>query len=782
MRQYFVIIPLLIIGLLNIFAGCERDIKGPPRINIKPIVNFINIPVESALFSSDTTIYWYGTDVDGFIDSFYYAVVRLSDVGSDPDAFLAGGGLPTDPIDTSIWSPIEVTLENTGTNARIQMSADVSDPVRTYVTSYVFLLAVDNKGARSDIVYRSFAKNNHFPNTTVIVQGYRDPYINAVSDVGIIEGVTINFDGEDRIDYPRNPPPFEYRWKIFGPLNDSLKDFIDSAYIVETFVDLYGDFYQHGDTLRYFSRLDTAFVDDTDVIDSIYTVWNIFPVDEMLGGNPYGVWQDAMLGIDPKMDSLALDSTDHYKLADLTLLNDYIVDSSKTPNWTFNTRVNVYDLFSKENIPPEADTTRMMSFMVWCQTRDDAHVPDPVPDFRYITVIEPKFERDVVILDAGIYDRASVHNWPIFPRSPWDIPEPCIPFPDTSGPVIRNVLGEFINDWKPGSFDTENILPDDTLCPDNNPVDCGERFLWVTMNCRNGTTQDYYPIYAINPYYDSGYASVTLREILKHKITIIVKDNTSYPVGFETIEGLSVIDGINSGMSAWVMARAAAGEGFVQAGNRPDVGAVLPYYFGVEGLQQTGWQERTVANGDIRIEDFIGATSLIPDELPDLLIDTTRLESFYLWDSTRCDNPELPCYPFRDLVTGEILTGAMPEVGYVERGLGTEPLYLYKSKWGSDPPTYIDKREGTVVAIRYEYNLPPYFRTSHFNFNVMAMDEVSARQVFEAMMDWLSYQPYINAGKVNANYFGTDAKKFRSISRRLHELKKQGLLPSMSEL
>jgi len=57
MRQYFVIIPLLIIGLLFVFGGCERDIKGPERINVKPVVNFVNIPVADALFSSDTTIY-----------------------------------------------------------------------------------------------------------------------------------------------------------------------------------------------------------------------------------------------------------------------------------------------------------------------------------------------------------------------------------------------------------------------------------------------------------------------------------------------------------------------------------------------------------------------------------------------------------------------------------------------------------------------------------------------------------------------------------------------------
>ena len=84
MRQYFVIIPLLIIGLLGIFVGCDREIKGPPRVNIKPIVDFVNIPIEGALFSTDTTVYWYGTDVDvdGFVmtrsEKAHHAPIRSS--------------------------------------------------------------------------------------------------------------------------------------------------------------------------------------------------------------------------------------------------------------------------------------------------------------------------------------------------------------------------------------------------------------------------------------------------------------------------------------------------------------------------------------------------------------------------------------------------------------------------------------------------------------------------------------------------------------------------------
>ena len=163
------------------------------------------------------------------------------------------------------------------------------------------------------------------------------------------------------------------------------------------------------------------------------------------------------------------------------------------------------------------------------------------PGKRVMSVIEPKFERDVVIIDAGIYDRTNTHNWPIFPRSPWAIPQ-YPNFPDTSGPVVRNVLGGFINNWKANSFDAENLLPDDTICP-NGAADCGNFYIHVTRFWRNGATQDYYPIRAIDPLRDSAMGSISLREILKHKIALIVKDNTANAIGFETLEGLSIIDG-----------------------------------------------------------------------------------------------------------------------------------------------------------------------------------------------------------------------------------------------
>jgi len=617
-----------------------------------------------------------------------------------------------------------------------------------------------------------------------------DPYVNSVSPGGILEGVVIEMEGTDDVDYPRNPPPFEFRWKVFGPFNDSVLNVIDSAYVCTVFVDNYGDFYRSGDTLRVFNTTDTAYTDEIDRIDTLFgegdviiridtlfvidyidTLWNEFLVDNLQAANAYGDWQTALLGVNPVLDSLALDPSEYDRLDELTLLQETLVDSSL--DWSYNVSTNVYDLFRYEDIPPGGDTTRILNFVTWAQARDDAQVPDIVPAYEYISVIEPKFEREVIVVDAASYRRISTYNWPIFPFPPFEMDPLSVP------PVMRDVMGEFVNTWKPGSFDAENILPNEYIVNEDGDT------IFTVKKYRGGTTQDYYPIGAYDPYLAGGQAGVNLREVLKHKIALLVKDNTGGGISISSNEGMALLDGINAGMSCWLMARAAAGTAFIDDTNRPVVHEYFQAYFGVDALQQAGWQERTSIPGSARIEDFVGADpiSQFASQFPSISVDTVRLESLYLWEKDSCANPEQPCYPFRDLDTDEIITGAIPEVGFIQKEPFADAIYLYRSLYGDDPPTYIPGylklRNGTVVGIRAN---TPYFRTAFFCFTLLAMDNVTAQEVFNNMMDWLSYQPYLAAGKANSYLYGSsDVKKYRDISRRLHALKRQGLLPSVTE-
>ena len=803
MRRSIIVIPLLLIAIFYLFGGCSKEIKGPERLNVPPTVQFVNIPVERARFSTDTTIYWYGTDIDGFIATYRYAVVESSVVG-DPETFLDSDRTDFSVTSDSVeWVEIDVTLQNTGTNDRVRMSADIADPVRKYVASYVFLQAIDNLDAKSEIVYRSFLKNNHFPNTAIGVNSINEPYINAISPNGILEGVAISFSATDPIDHRLGEePPFEYRWKLFGPFSDSLINVLQTKYIDSVFMDNFGDLYRAGETLKVYLGLDTTIDSSITPYDTtIDSSFNPIPVVNIRGANQFGSWNYTILGINPSLDSMVLDSSQYSKFDSLTLFENMLVDSS---SFSYATEANIYDVFRLQELAPEADTTRHMKFVIWAQCRDDAKTPDKIPEFEFFSAIEPKYERDVLVLDAGRYSRESHQNYPVFPPT----------FPYSSKPeyadsfMVRNVFGEYVNAWKPGSFDAVNVLP--------RTIRAGSPMYYD----RFGATEDYYPFVLLHRT-DSA-VGVTMREILKHKVIILVKDETDGSLDLESIEGSFIIEALNAGLSCWAMARAGAGPGFIEEDGVPVMSDLYTTYFGVEEFYSDDWQRRTAGRLLAflpRIEDFIGAGAILGGnfDLPDLAIDTVLLENRYWWDYLGFS---FYYYPFRgptafdtlgytiDTVIAGLDTlidtsyslkpvalshngkqaaggydsgyAALPEVGYIVRTSETEPLYLYRSMFehydGLDRPDYIRAKEGTVVALRYDH---PIFRTSIFGFTPIAFDPVTGQEMFNEMMDWLSDQPYIQTGKPRPTGLfssGLNAQKYRDISDRLRELREQGLL------
>jgi len=769
-RLIILIISSLLVGLF-IIGGCDffkHDIQGPERGNVPPVVQFVNIPVEKARFNSDTTVNWYGTDVDGFIVQFRYAVVEESIVGLDPDAYISG------TADTLIpWVVLDVSVNDPQTNARITMSADISDPVRKYVASYVFIQAIDNLGARSEVANRLFYKNNHFPNTTISARGVNDPYVNTSTVGGILEGVTVGWSGEDPIDYPRNPPPFQFRWRFYGPFDSLQMVALENTCIDSVFVDIYGDFYIKGDTFVLEGDPDTLInntvtpPETTIVID---TSWVL--VDTLGRNNSFGSWNDYMY----------LDSFETHP--DLNKLVDSSYDPLADDIWVYDQNTHIYDVYRDTTIT----TTSQFYFLIWCQARDDSNVPDPVPDFKWVSVIEPKFEREVLIIDATRY-RASTSgfwNWPVFPQSPYDVA--------TTEPMIKQVLGQMIEDWAgPGSFDFTDTLPDVSyVFPDGSR--CSMRFNALKAS------QDYYPIVRLNGCETYGIPSVLLRDILKHKIVLVVKDNPGGELIMDSDIMLSVLDGLNAGMSAWAMLRSPfQSVPYVTQPQWQNVPFSYTRYFGVVNMRFSGWMgaindtRDNWINAGTRIEDFVGATPLIDStdyiDLPPLVIDTTLLEGRYLWVpgagfsqyDYRCPNAVNP--------PGEILIGALPEVGYVQKYILAKARYLYESKYDNEPPFMSracnrgvgiwEKANGAVVGITFDAGL---FRTAHFSFSLLPFEQDAAETCFNNMMDWLAVQPFIHAGKINAGGVPkANIQQLRDITNDLHEKKKLGLLRSVAD-
>ncbi|MCX6827214.1 MAG: hypothetical protein NTV06_08145, partial [candidate division Zixibacteria bacterium] len=727
-----------------ILGGCTKEIKGPARSNLPPTVEFVNIPVEGARFSADTIIYWYGTDVDGFIKYFRHAVVEDTIVAGwgGPDIYLA---LPDDSIP---WIIDTVSLDNPASNSRIKMSADIGDPVRKFVASYVFIQAVDNKDAKSRIIYRLFSKNSHFPETAIAANELIDPYVNAKDTSGVLEGITISFSGTDPIDYPRNPPPFEFSWKLYGPYDSAGKAIIDGLYVESVYVNLFGDIYHLEDWFRFVKDIDTTIDTTVDPWVTDYdTAWDSTVVN---GGNlingPLGSWSMSF------KDSL---------------LPDSLVRLVQESNWTTATSVNLYDVYRDERPAADADTTRQGYFLFWCQARDDSKVPDRIPAFKWISVVEPKFERDVIVLDATPMGHSlrGLLNWPVFPGAPWASGD-SNKYPDTVPAMVKSVYGRLINNWKPGSFDTANILPPRYI------YDSTGFLIAIIDYPKWRCTQDYFQIGNLDNVEKQGIGSVSLRDILKHKIILYIKDSPSRQLMITSLEGQEILKGISAGMSAWSMVR-----GPFSTSPTEFIPMMLtapePYrnYFGVDRINWTAWIGFDIyypgdnsfphpfgRNGQIRIEDFIGAYS-IQSFLPDIRLDSTLLETRYLWYK-KPGTPGLGIYelPYRceDGSTMVDSGGALPEVGYIEKSYGSEALYIYRSVYGNRTPTIEEKcgirvgnvetYEGKVVACRYETSL---FRTAHFSFTLLPVPEQTAQTIFNEMLDWLAVQRYITTGKMS---------------------------------
>jgi len=775
-RLLILLISSLLVGIF-IIAGCDflkHDIKGPDRENVPPVVQFVNIPVEEARFLSDTTVYWYGTDVDGFIVQFRYAVVEEAIVGPDPIAYIAGT-----PDSLIPWNMLDVALDDPQTNVRITMSADIEDPVRKYVASYVFLQAIDNLGEKSSVAYRMFFKNNHFPNTAISSRDVSDPYVNTITRGGILDGVTINWSGSDPIDYPRNPPPFQFQWKFYGPYDSLEMVELDSLCVGSLFVDIYGDFYLHGDTFALEGDPDTTIdigVTPPETTITIDTTWVL--VDSLGRNNAFGQWSDF----------LYLDSLEEYSY--LNRLVDSSYDPISDDIWVYDQNTHIYDVYRNTTI----DTTSQYRFLVWCQARDDSKVPDPVPAFNWVSVIEPKFEREAIIIDATQYKytTSGFWNWPIFPQK--HFPGASEWGRDTE-PMVKHIYGQMIENWAgPGTFDFSSDMEDIRYYFEDE-TSCRIKYGMYKAS------QDYYPIVKISGCDNFGIPSVSLRDILKHKIILIIKDNPGGDMIMDSDVMLAIMDGLNAGMSAWSMLRSpfvSPGSQWVDTVQWQDVPASYQGYFGVINMRYSGWQgavNKDVNNPGIRIEDFVGATPLIDEDgadnidLPHLTIDEELLKDRYLWMGGSgfgqydlyCPDPLNP--------PGEILIGALPEVGYVEKFLFAEARYLYESKYGNQSPFMErtcnrdiglwEKANGAVVGITYNTGL---FRTSHFSFSLLSVEEQVAQECFNSMMDWLSVQPFIQTGKISAGAaHRVNPQTFRDITDELHELKAQGLLRSYSD-
>ncbi|MFH1373494.1 MAG: hypothetical protein ABII79_06860 [bacterium] len=661
-------------------AGCTETLEGVTFQNQKPVVEFVNIPLEGQRFSRNPVVYWFGSDPDGLIDYYRYHVVTVNRVG-----FTA----PEDYIDTlndSEWTIIDVDPAESDphTENTIMLAADPNDPVNSFVSQWVFLQAFDMEGLGSDIVFRLFSRNDHPPESEMQRQAYRHylPFVNGTSE-SIVAGVRLFWYGTDRIDYPEGDwPPLEYEWRMYGPYPDSLYTALIDSFVKPVLVTIDGFLYDYEDTVEH---CDTTFGDSVTIACDTIAV-----ADIVSGAVELPAWASITSKLYIDAPGFRDDTVNFNRLVDSSF------DSTRNTTWVLTDSVTLYDVF-RNHVPTE---TVEEHFVFWMRCRDDAFVADLVPAFDTFTVIEPRKERAIVVVDlshgGGLSGTRAIHL-------------------DTCKAFWRKSINRWIDQGPTG-------------------VEYDDVFMGTTGIFR-GLAPDYVNVLIVN--------DVPLKTLLQHKIMILYDDNITNTRFMSHSD--NIYKAIDAGVNVWATWRAAT---FGSPGDGPNwhvnPGFDYMYYFGVIGTVYSGWFCLATACHPAstcnqmglepdRVEDFNGAYALDSINWPNLTIDTNLLKKRYLWSGWPCETGYRSEHP------------GLPEVDWSMRTTLTEPLYLYKSSYTESPGQPANhprggnyNMEGKPVGIRLPTSA---FRTVHFNFTPLAIDSLQMQMVVNNVLDWL-YEGY----------------------------------------
>jgi hypothetical protein len=384
---------LAALALIALLAGCGRlGIDGKPAENQKPELVFVNIPAGGTLFGGNPTVYWYGSDPDGRIVRYDYAVVPESTVL----IYLEENGCPagTSPADRFIlcadeeaFAWISIFVDSTGdklpTQERVRLHASFDtlscdsqvvtvataeevhldtvafNCVSNVIPQFMFIRAIDDLGESSKIKYRSYMRSNHWPQTYISddfrvasADSIRNAFYSLHDLTVSYRGVAFAYGGADRGDYLRDEPPMEFFWRVYGPFPARTRDLRDTL---------------------------------------------------LPDGSPR----------EPILTSIG--------------------DDERSGPWTTDTLGAIYGLWNKYDAQfGTTDTTRSAWFMLVVTGRDDAFVPDPTPAVVGFKAIDPKFERDVLLVADGVWIQGS-----------W-----CVPLELLSGvPSIRPAPTRCLNVW-----------------------------------------------------------------------------------------------------------------------------------------------------------------------------------------------------------------------------------------------------------------------------------------------------------------------------------------------
>ncbi len=219
----------LLFGL--ILSGCGKlERKGTKPANIPPLIFFVNVPPESIKVSVNPLVYWYGTDKDGYITAYQYAVIRDSVIDIWGDLEAAKDSLRKIGPDSASWADNTYRMDIFGAHIAAEKGHQrnvrlyAAEVETVYTPQHVFLRAVDNHDGISDIKTRMFWRNNHAPEVFVDVDSefVETNFYCLPETTQTWKGIDILWHGLDTLDYEeRKQPDFYFKWDLYGPYADT---------------------------------------------------------------------------------------------------------------------------------------------------------------------------------------------------------------------------------------------------------------------------------------------------------------------------------------------------------------------------------------------------------------------------------------------------------------------------------------------------------------------------------------------------------------------------------
>jgi hypothetical protein len=408
-------------------------------------------------------------------------------------------------------------------------------------------------------------------------------------------------------------------------------------------------------------------------------------------------------------------------------------DSTTNSVWIDRESAILFNLYRNQG---GSDMTRSDFFLFEVKSRDDAFVPDPTPAQAVFQVVEPGFERGLLLVDNNSY---IAQDFVYHGREPR-----FLPARDDSAIVALQTYVKSV--FSQAGYPADSLFykyvefqPNTRGLP---PFDTLFQFKYVVF-----FREQHRPV-----------------EVKEEVLFEPLKD-------YLNLGGRVMFIGWNTfslSSTEPVMQNFAPGEFAYE-------------YFGIQGEYNTGWNQ--IVQGEfgpqlgITPEEFVQAEAIVPDMPPVLptdpeghmthyyvrpqyapFIDTiiTRIDTTFIIDDT-VDPPDTliddidtsfiyPTIKMRN--TYEFTGGAEPWVSYYVKTIDAEAVYTARSVYSSKDIYGHDKREfqrlfgssresidGRVVGVRKATDV---YRTASFSFSFYCMPENYAVEFVRSIMDWMT--------------------------------------------